>query len=403
MRILPSGFSISCFAVAVFLSSPAFAETFELRNGGRLMGKLLNPDDRPRTSYRIKLDTGGEVTLAPTDVRKVRRLSENEKRYQTLLKQIPSDTAKHHLLVAKQCSKWMLPQQREFHLQQVIRLEPNHAEARKALGYREQADGSWAKPEDIKKAEGKTRVDGKWVSAQQAKLMAADEARKQVAIRWKKDLRMWKKWMKDGRRRAVAVKNFREIDDPMAASTLVELFQEESHAATKEMFAEVLGKLDSGIAVSALAAAALDGDTEMRYHCVRQLKENGHTSAMGYFRGALNSSSKSRINRAAYALGELGDKASILPLIYALRTTHTYKVGGGNQGMNATFDPTGRSGGGLSMGNKKPKKVTKTFNNRPVLTALVRLTDQDFEYNQPKWKSWYLSRTTPKTSLRRDN
>ena len=104
-----------------------------------------------------------------------------------------------------------------------------------------------------------------------------------------------------------------------------------------------------------------------------------------------------RVRRAGYALGVLGDQAIVLPLIKALRTKHTTYVGGrGNGNINAGT-------GGLSVGRTKPKKVDEIRNNKEVLSALVKLTDNDFDYNQQRWLDWYLSQTTPPNlDLRRD-
>ena len=55
------------------------------------------------------------------------------------------------------------------------------------------------------------------------------------------------------------------------------------------------------------------------------------------------------------------------------------------------------------MGRTKPKKVDEIRNNKEVLSALVKLTDNDFDYNQQRWLDWYLSQTTPPNlDLRRD-
>ena len=150
-----------------------------------------------------------------------------------------------------------------------------------------------------------------------------------------------------------------------------------------------------------LARVAMRGgneqENELRLHCIRQLKKNNRHGIAPSFVSELQSKDNVRVRRAGYALGVLGDQAIVLPLIKALRTKHTTYVGGrGNGNINA-------GNGGLSVGRTKPKKVDEIRNNKEVLSALVKLTDNDFDYNQQRWLDWYLSQTTPPNlDLRRD-
>ena len=114
---------------------------------------------------------------------------------------------------------------------------------------------------------------------------------------------------------------------------------------------------------------------------------------------SLRSSSNGEVNRAAYALGELGDESVVLPLIKSIRTRHIKLVGGkGNGRINA-------GNGGVSMGQTKPKKVPYWENNKNVLDALAKLTKApDFGYDQGRWLEWYRRmKTPPYLDLRRDS
>lgn len=393
---------ISLISISLLLlASAAVGDTFHLRSGGQVEGQLLNDDESPRRTYQIRLDSGGDVTLDVGDVEKVVVLSPAQKQYLDLLKRMPSDTAEMHWKMSEACFKWKLYQERQFHLERAIELDPDHEQARQALKYKKLDDGTWARLEDIKAADGLVRWDGKWVTPAQAKLAEAEVEREEAEVAWKKKLRMWRGWLTDPRRRSKAVSEIESIRDPLAAKPLVEMFWSEQNLALRQLIADVLAQLDSGIATSALAQAAMQGDNEdeneIRLYVIKLLERHDLHGVVGAFIPELNSPSNVRVRRAAQVIGELGDDTVVLPLIKALRTRHTQLVGGaGNGNINL-------SRGGLSVGRTKPKKVDVWRENREVLSALVKLTDQDFEYDQQRWLNWYLSLTTPPDlDLRRD-
>ena len=377
------------------------AEIFELKSGGTLQGKLLNPNEKRRTTYQIRLETGGDVTLDSGDVMRVIKPSAEQLRYQETLKQMPADTAELHWKMAELCRDWSLPRERRFHLEQAVRLDPDHEAARRALKYKRQEDGTWARLEDIKKAQGYVRYGGEWVTQREAELAAAAEKRREAALKWQRDLRLWRRWLKDRRRQSKAIELIESIDDPLATEALIKLFRSERNTAVLLMVAEILGRLDSPLAAQELGRAAMQGDNEteneLRLHCLRQLEKNERYEVVPSFVSELRSSSNVRVRRAAYALRELGDEAVVLPLIKALRTTHVRYVGGRGNG-NINLGP-----GGLSVGRTKPRKVSEVRNNKEVLSALVKLTKKDFDYDQQRWLDWYLYKTTPPDlDLRRD-
>lgn len=394
-------FRLMVLALILAAHQVSTAETFHLRSGGTLHGRLLNADEARRSTYRIRLESGADITLDVADVQSVVTPSPQQVRYRETLKQMPADTAELHWKMAELCRQWSLPREREFHLEQTIRLDPDHADARRALKYKRQEDGSWARTADLKKAQGFVRRGGKWMTQREADLAALAEERRAAKVKWQKDLAMWRRWLKDRRRRSSALKQIEAIDDPLATEALVKMFRSENNIAVAELLAEVLGRLDSPLATRELARAAMQGDTEteneLRLHCIRQLEKNRRFGIVPSFVAELQSKDNVRVRRAAYALRVLGDEAVVLPLIKSLRTKHTRYVGGrGNGNINI-------GAGGLSVGRTKPKKVDEWLNNKEVLGALVKLTDKDFEYNQQRWLDWYLSQTTPPNlDLRRD-
>lgn len=394
VRLMP----LLCVA---FLTSPAQADKFLLKSGGSLEGKLLNADESPRRSYRIQLATGGDLTLATNDVRKVEKLSLRQQQYKAALNSM-ADTVDAHMKMYELCKKHSLTRERQFHLEQVIRIDPKHERARSLLRYRQKPDGTWGKLEEIKKSAGLVKWKGKWITEKEAKYAELAEQRKQQQIEWKKKIKRWRGWLSDGSRQNKAIAAFNSIDDPLAVAPLVELFWDDKNPRLRELLAELFGRIGTPAAAQALAGAAKLGGTpdadDLRVMSVRILKRNKLHGVAPSFLSELRSASNARVRRAGYAIGELGDESMLLPLIKAVRTKHIVEVGGrGNGRINA-------GNGQFSLGRTKPKKVPVWRDNKEVRDALGKLSDApDFGYNQGKWLEWYARKNTPPSlDLRRD-
>src|SRR6185436_11718920 len=94
----------------------------------------LNPDQSTRETYVIKTPAGGQVTLQAGQVKQVVPQSAKEMEYDRVRLQYP-DTAQGHWDLSEWCLKNKLIKQRTTHLERVISLDTNNAEARRALGY----------------------------------------------------------------------------------------------------------------------------------------------------------------------------------------------------------------------------------------------------------------------------
>jgi len=382
--------------LVLLIAIPLQADDFVLRNGRKVSGKLLNADENPRKTYRIQLETGGDVTL---DVERVSRVivpTPEKRKYKELLAKMPAETAENHWKMAQQCLAWSLSRELKFHLEQTVIHDPNHELARRALKHKQREDGTWDKKSVINEEAGLVKVDGRWVPKQEAQIRIAENERRDAEIQWKKKAKMWRGWL-SGSRRGEALQQISAIDDPVALEPLIELFRKNTDAGMREVLADVLARFNNARATGVLVEASLYGSRDLQIQCVRLLEKHGHTSAAKRYLQELKSQDNKLVRRAGYALGILGDDQAILPLIHAVTTTHTKLVGGRGDGrINA-------GSGGLSAGQTKPQKVDRVLNNKEVHSALVSLTDQNFEYNKQKWLDWYRRQSTPPNlDLRRE-
>jgi len=395
--------SILGVALAACWYSLAHADIVWLANGGRVEGKVLNPDESPRTTYIIQFDDGGTLKLAEADVDRVTVQSELERRYEEVLPTL-ADTESAHWDMAAKCEKAGLKEQREFHLEQVLRHNPEHEPARYALGY-SRVGGKWQRQADFMEAQGYVRYRGAWRLPQEITLDERQTATEGVTVEWRRKVQLWRSWIVKGRDNAgQGQTNLKEIRDPQAAEALADALREENDPRLKQalklLYIDVLSRLDSGAAHSGFVWAGLnDADAQVREKALEALAATGSPLAIAAFVKALQSDDNRLIHRAAVALSYMRrPEATTLPLIDALITEHKRTVGGG--GIQPTF--SGNGSGGLSMGGK-PQVIKVKVQNEPVLHALSALyPGTNFGFDQDAWRKWYVARHTPReVDLRR--
>ncbi len=377
-----------------------------LKNGGQLRGEIRavsSAEDAGDVSfYIVGLSSGARIKLEARQVRRVLDASPTESKYAQLLPQMP-DTAAGHLAMAEWCQKNELDDLRLYHLEQVIRHEPDHADARRILGY-SLIDGQWARAEELMQQQGYVRYQGAWRLPQQVAILERERELELAQKGWRRDLKMWRGWL-GGRRAVEAEENFRQIQDPLAVPGLAEMLAAERDSEIRAMYIDILARLGGSSAVSALSRAAIqDVDLENRLRAIDHLRKTGRTQAMHSFAQLLNHKDNQVVNRAAAALGRLGDPEAVLPLIHALVTRHETVVQP-TSNIRPSFGRSTNGGGGmngLSVGGG-PQRVVRNLKNKSVLEALVTLTKQNYQYSIADWKHWYLlEHSSPNANLRRD-
>jgi hypothetical protein len=389
---------VLCVLSAILgMESRSTGETFVLSTGGRLDAQPLNPQRGPSEPYQIRTDVGVRLGLAPQQVHRVVVKSEVQKQYDAMLPTL-DPTAAGHLEMAEWCREAGLLDERRKHLAQVILLDENHADARKALGY--MAVGSrWMTGDELMRNQGYVRSGGGWKSPQQIELETAARERELGEKALRRDILIWIDQL-NTKRGSEAHRTLQELRDPLAASGLAEVVMDTKQPLkVRKLCLEVLGRLPPGLATSSLIKLAMDEkDENLRDMAIDELVRGGVQHVAPYFIGQLGSKDNKRVNRAAYCLGRLGDKEATLPLIKALVTTHEFIIppaGGGGINFN--------SSGGLSMGGK-PKRVKDDKKNDSVRHALVTLhPNVNLQHDESAWERWYVETFTSTTiDLRRD-
>jgi hypothetical protein len=406
-----SEFTMKHFAILPLLSASlltvhcvaARGETFVLKNGGKVEGEWLNADQEPQAVYRIKTASGGQLTLSSDIVEEVIAKSELMRRYEEFLAEVP-DTAEGHWDLAQRCQKAGLKTQREFHLRKVLQFDPNHEDARHALGY-SRVKGEWVIAEQWLERHGFIRHKGDWRLAQEIELERKQEQREEEERAWRTKLRRWHSSIVRGRGEPdVALAEIQKINDIRAVPALAQLLaSEDTPRRLALIYIDVISRFNSSLGASALTDRLLtDADLETRERCVDGLLKHGRQQAIQVLTKTLHDKKNFMVNRAAWALGQLGAEQVLPELIEALTTSHRFMVGGGGN-MNVGFGQSGVEG--LSAGGG-PQLVQQDLRNEEVLNALIALTPDgvNFRYNKTAWKNWLAqTRIPPTVNLRRDD
>lgn len=399
----PLRFAILVVAAVLLTAAAGRAEVFVLSSGGRITGELLNPDQSPRTAYAVRMIDGGRVTLSADQVEQILYQRPEEIEYEQI-RHLYADNPQRQWELAEWCREHSLLEQRNRHLERIIELDPNHEDARRALGY-SQVNGRWATQEEIMKQRGYRRYQGRWRTEQEIQLIEKRREQDVAEKEWFQDIKRWRSWLDDEKRQE-ALRNIASIDDPVAVKALSALLEKEPRPEVRRLFVEPLARIGTGAAYKALAERAIEDPVEeVRLTCLDYLEKTESRPVVDYFIGKLRDKDNLTVNRAAVALSYMNHPTAIGPLIDALVTTHKYKLtsGSGNQTSASFGTGAGGSPGGISVGSST-RIIKRQIANQAVLDALVSLTGGvNFNFDVKAWKYWFAAQKKAQTiDTRRD-
>ncbi len=389
------------FAIACLLAAlEGRADTVVLENGGTLHGQVIKDAKLGRS--RLAIDSEyGRVLIDRRQIDRIDSESPAESEYRRRSPTV-SDTVEAQFALAAWCRDNGVRDGMQRHLRRVLELAPDHAEARALLGY-QQVDGGWKTRDQVLAARGLVRYENEWCTPQEVAILKRQAAAEAVRIAWRKRLAGWRADLNHSNPDVAraAEESLESIDDPAAIGGLLRLAGDEPNPAIRRKLIDTIGRLGTPPGLSAMAQVVLtDADQEARVIALDHLVRDGSPGLASPFVGALRSKDNRVINNAAEALAILGSRPTIEPLIDALVTTHQWRVGndsGGDQySVNSGSGTFGFGGGGA-------KDVKKDLPNPKVLSALVALTNVNYQYNKAAWREWLASQQVEAAvDLRRD-
>ena len=121
--------------------------------------------------------------------------------------------------------------------------------------------------------------------------------------------------------------------------------------------------------------------------CLDYVVRSGRPGIITPYIRALKSRDNELINRAGAALGQIGDRDAIGPLIDALVTKHKVQITEGASGDQHAY--TFGEGGGFTLRQQGAQiREPLRAKSAPCSTALVALAGTSFDYDQPQWRTW---------------
>ena len=364
-----------------------------LKSGESINGKLISAEEKKPVKFRTA--DGIELELDRKLISKVDKSDAVAKRYNEFLSTL-EDTAKSHRELVEWCKeqdngRLRFKNQILFHNKRVVKLDPNDRKARRELGYSYLKDENrWVDEDQFWTGQGYVRQGAAWVPqlqdrVEQQKGQDNDQysARKQKFNLWKRKLRRMSA--------AEAISTLLAIADRSIMPDIYSEYEDEKNPAIKSVFIEVFASARPvhSLQVKGLVDAVVIGNSDKALDYLMQDDFNQRLAAE-YLTTFLTDKLNNRVQRAAFALGEMDSQYSILALANALVTKH--KVAPGSNGrMSTTF---GNAGGGSQQfgGNKKPTYAT--VENNEVRVALKKITQQDFGFSKQAYQRWYINHYT---------
>jgi len=406
-------------AAALAFAAPSPADILHLKNGNKVEGKVVKETDTD-----VKLETPvGTVTFKRDDIDRIERGISPLEQYQRTLDTLKDgDTVKHYYL-GLWCKEKGLRRQAEDEFRRVIAVNPDHAEARKELGY-EMHEGKWMTKDEAMVAKGFVLHEGRWISGEEAEKVKDTQQRRE----WREKLLkaaavMCTSKPEPGR------KVFESIDSPDnieggadAVIPGLNTISEHKCAAAREAAISALGRLRTPAAIDGIVEAALnERDPEVQqtiagqmkavgsYRCATLLAKALRQLRMGVLAAANEDKPKmvAAMVRCSEVLGMLGEGVAVPELAASLvmRIDYYREVDSASRVTGATdtsFDtkPIRVRNGAAIVETATSKSVsistmgTKTefvpdFYNDKAAAALKKITGKSFDFDTRKWLEWW--------------
>lgn len=397
--------------------------TVFMKSGREFRGvvKPVKKNGRTTSEILLTLQDGTQMRLGKTQYYRFAKETGEEKEYRKRVKAV-GNTAKEQWEFALWCKKLKLMDQYKEHAYKVVELQPDHKDARRVIGFVKRTDaGVWVKSNDGLHRMGYDFKGGKaYIPSAQGlsdRILAEGNQRVQEKRKIKSLLKKIRMARKPGKK-AAAERELLELNSPAMLDTAIKNFENKKLSDEQRLLLrDLITRIDSRASLKYQMNLYLHPNANNRFRAsllkrIQRKEDRGDVEfAIGHFLRALNpsfSESKEdknnfaartkRIDLAANALENLGSKRGITQLINALRVEYRFKT---SETATTGVGPGGVQGYGGNSKKERTHIVTKT--SKGSLSALRKMTGQDFQYDQKRWFQWWVEKNDPgRIDLRRD-
>ena len=378
------------------------ADTFEIRGGGIITGKLLNKTTS--SVLQIRTYDGVELEIASSKLLKQPTLltAEIEEAYKSSLFG-KEDTAELHRAVSLECAARNQSALSIAHKERVVELEPSKENWAALGGYGEdKMTGEWVRREVLQKRKGMVLAGNKWETPQSKAILDFIHNQKEdegnINNKIDQHLKNLNKPAPLGVKAAeffntlvdpVAMEKAYKLDNRLAIKKIKELLQKD--LSRTDWYMELLAKMPENSANWVFVDIAMNSPNSQLVSQAIELLERTEASreyAFHRFLSAISDpkSKPSAVDRAGSNLQSFVDKRAIPTLIDRLVSILTIK-------LNKPATNSISSDGGISQNFGNATVESKNLVIHPtVLSALLSVVDGvNYEYRIPEWRVWYAS------------
>lgn len=438
-RIALAGLFASSFV------GPALADRIIVRNGSSIRGKAIvdeaHPDqylvfgEKGKTPLILKRDRVARIDPEPSV------LDDYVVRRRAITK---ASSPQDEFDLGLWCEEHRLLDLASVHYEGSIRRDPSFGPGHRKLGHAEYG-GRWLTPAEMKAAQGFVLYKGKWITPEEKAEHDAEASASAEQQSWMRRLAILRQGLLSGieSRTRDAEAQLMAIREPAAVNPVVRTFGGDSDPAFRKLAARVLVGIPGPEASSALVNRLLaEGDDDVRAATMAELARSKELNVVPKLMQGLQSKSLAVVNRAAWALGNVKAVRAVPRLVPLLVSSEVqmvwvpsqppqgsgfaggapatgFNISGGRSipiltgpavgpgvvAYGATSVPASSFGGGFNVsmgggGNQgpTPQFVEIKHRNVEVLTALMKLTGQDFGYDVAAWQRWVSTSYRPEAS-----
>lgn len=371
-------------------------DQLSLKSGAVLKGRIAAVSDDKTEPVSFESASGEELLLDRALIAKVEKIDSVAQRYNSFVDKMTDDVQSHRDMIAwcegQDKGRSRFRDQILFHRKRILVFEPDDRTTRTKLGYTFLKDENrWVDEDQFWTTQGYTRQGPRWNSnLHQQTQQQLEEIDGQLVGKRKK----FSAWRRNFRRMSPQerVDSLVAIADPQLMPFIFKEFGTAKDPDLRRAYVEVFASArpTTSSATSGLVLAIMDDGSDIALDYLAQDDFNQKTAASLLTR-FLGNTSNATVNRAGFALGELGSTNAILALANALETKHQIRAASNNTGAQRVQGSAG--GTGYKFGGEKAQN--RIFQNEAVLDALRKITGQDLGYSKEAYQEWYVRNYTP--------